>query len=105
MKALKRTFPNIAKLVKVSRSKLNPAISQNELSEKIGYKNGQFISNIERGQCSVPIGKVIDLADALHIPMADVSKAIVKDFKDYHINSMVQLMDKHPNNPRRNSYE
>lgn len=33
-------------------------MTQAEVAEKLGYENGQFISNIERGMCSLPNDKV-----------------------------------------------
>jgi ribosome-binding protein aMBF1 (putative translation factor) len=43
----KREFKNIGKLVKAAREV--KGLSQTQLSKELGYKNGQFVSNIERG--------------------------------------------------------
>ena len=45
--------------------------SQSELSHLLGYKNGQFISNVERALCNIPLkmlGKVSEvLEDRKHL--------------------------------------
>ena len=35
-------------------------MTQVEVAEKLGYENGQFISNIERGLCYLPNDRVRD---------------------------------------------
>ena len=73
------SFNNIANLIRNRRQELN--ISQEELSKKIGYKNGQFISNAERGLCSVPGKKIKELATALKITQDSVVDAMSKDYR------------------------
>lgn len=70
-------FINVAKLVKTARVKM--ALSQDELSKKIGYKNGQFISNIERSLCSVPLKNVKALCTLLDISPLDFKQAYKMD--------------------------
>lgn len=60
-----RYFPNMAKLCFAYREAAQ--LSQIELSEKIGFRNGQFISNIERGLCSVPRKKAKIFCEALNL--------------------------------------
>jgi len=51
----------------IKQKRFEKRISQSQLSEKLGYKNGQFISNIERQRCGVPIGKAKLLCELLEI--------------------------------------
>ncbi len=50
-----RCFKNIAKLIRTKRLQHPKAYSQSELSHLLGYKNGQFISNVERALCNIPL--------------------------------------------------
>ena len=49
-----RCFKNIAELIKTKRLQHPKGYSQSELSHLLGYKNGQFISNVERALCNIP---------------------------------------------------
>ena len=50
-----RCFQNIAKLIRQKRLTHPKGYSQSELSHLLGYKNGQFISNVERALCNIPL--------------------------------------------------
>lgn len=76
-----RRFDNIARLIK--RKRINKVVSQIGLSAAIGYKNGQFISNIERGLCGLPAEKVFLLSELLDCTRQDIIDAITQDFKEY----------------------
>ncbi len=73
----KKVFTNIAKLVKEAR--LKKGLSQTELSSLLGYKNGQFISNVERGLCSVPVEKMGVLMTVTGVDGISIQKALVED--------------------------
>lgn len=79
-----KKFPHIAKLLRLKRNQ--KGISQESLSLALGYclgekaRNGQFISNIERGKCNLPMNKVIDLSKALNLDITEVKEAMMKDF-------------------------
>ncbi|RTL05210.1 XRE family transcriptional regulator [Candidatus Dependentiae bacterium] len=45
-------FKNQAKLIKSVR--LKAGLSQSQMAKLLGYKSGQFISNMERGICGLP---------------------------------------------------
>lgn len=53
--------------------------SQSELSHLLGYKNGQFISNVERSLCSIPFKMLKKISQVLDIPSEDVKLAVLKD--------------------------
>jgi len=73
-----RKFNNIAKLVRVKRQALG--ISQNEMADLIGFSSrGQFISNVERGLCSIPFRKVKTVASLLKVDTSEIINAILED--------------------------
>lgn len=76
-----RSFSHIAKLVKSKRLGHEKTYSQTELSTLLGYKNGQFISNVERGLCSIPLKNLKRLCEVLDIPQSDLKAALLKDFE------------------------
>lgn len=78
----KKTFPNIAKFVKKKRLIAN--LSQGELSLGLGFKNGQFISNLERSICGVPARKIKLLSLLLHSTPGQVINATLMDDKRHY---------------------
>lgn len=74
-----RTFKHIAKLIKEKRLAHPNNYSQCDLSVLLGYKNGQFISNVERGLCNVPLKMLGRIAAVLDIDFADLKMAILRD--------------------------
>ncbi len=85
-----RYFGNIAKLIKEARLKHPKRYSQTELSAKLGYKNGQFISNIERGLCSVPVKSLALLVETLNLDSRELKEALLKDMEKTLENYMAQ---------------
>lgn len=57
-------------------------ISQEDLARDLGYKNGQFISNVERALCSVPGKELPKLCKRLEIPKEEIIFAVTKDLAD-----------------------
>lgn len=78
---MKAQFKNIGNLVKESRTKLDPAVSQQDLSSLLGYKNGQFVSNIERGLCAIPAKHISSLSAIIKVPPSEIINAMVEDYK------------------------
>lgn len=74
-----RQFFKIGKLVKDNREKTGT--SQLDLAKKLGYKNGQFISNVERGICTIPFEKIANMSEVLAIPPVYIIEAMGEDFK------------------------
>jgi ribosome-binding protein aMBF1 (putative translation factor) len=72
-----RRFTHVARIIREARERT--PWSQSELSTMLGYKNGQFISNIERGKCSVPIRKVGEICAKMNIPPEKIKEAMLKD--------------------------
>lgn len=68
----------LAKLVKKHR--LRKGLSQKELSYIIGYKNGQFISNVERELCSIPVKVLPLMAEVFDIDVMEFVCALEQDY-------------------------
>lgn len=77
-----RTFTNIAKLVRDKRLASTKGLSQNDLSKLLGYKNGQFISNVERGLCGVPFKNLNKLCEILNIEQSELKAVILRDVEE-----------------------
>lgn len=76
---LVRNFKNMAKLVRDKRMAHPNGYSQSELSHILGYKNGQFISNVERSLCSIPLKMLKKISQVLDIPTEEIKIAVLKD--------------------------
>ncbi len=74
-----RSFKHIAQLIRMKRIQHSKSYSQSELSQLLGYKNGQFISNVERGLCNVPLKMLKKISDVLEIDHQELKRAILKD--------------------------
>jgi len=73
-------FKNIGKLIKENRLKVG--LTQNELSLAMGYSKGQFISNVERGTCSIPNYQIPVVAKKLKVSKREIKEALVADFSE-----------------------
>jgi hypothetical protein len=51
----------------------------------MGYKGGQFVSNIERGNCSIPPVKYALVAMVLNVSVKDLIKAAKRDLESHLI--------------------
>lgn len=74
-----RCFKNIAKLIRTKRLEHPKAYSQSDLSNLLGYKNGQFISNVERSLCNIPLKMLTKVSEVLDIDPKDLKAAIIAD--------------------------
>lgn len=79
---MRRSFSHIGKLIKEKRLAHPEKYSQSELSNVLGYKNGQFISNVERALCSIPMKMLKKVSLILNIPSAELKEAILRDEAD-----------------------
>ena len=77
-----RSFKNIATLIRTKRINHPKSYSQSDLSLLLGYKNGQFISNVERGLCNVPLKMMKKISEVLDISADDIKSAILKDHEE-----------------------
>lgn len=76
-----QVFTSVAKLVSEKRKSNAKNYSQSELSHQLGYKNGQFISNVERGKCSLPNKVVPKFCELLGVDRQEVMEAKLADEK------------------------
>lgn len=74
-----RCFGNIAKLIRTKRISHEKGYSQSELSHLLGYKNGQFISNVERALCNIPLKMLGKVSEVLNVSTDELKEAILKD--------------------------
>jgi transcriptional regulator with XRE-family HTH domain len=95
-----RCFKNIAKLIRVKRVSHECGYSQSELSHLLGYKNGQFISNVERALCNIPLKMLFRVAEVLDIPSDELKNAILLDH-DNTLNNYLLCYNKSQEIPQR----
>ena len=74
-----RSFQCIAKLIKEKRLAHPKRYSQSDLSNLLGYKNGQFISNVERGLCNIPYKVLPKVMSILNVSAEELKEAILRD--------------------------
>ena len=74
-----RSFDYIAKLIRSRRLGHPKGFSQSELSHLLGYKNGQFISNVERALCNIPLKMLSKVSEILDIRPSELKEAILND--------------------------
>lgn len=77
-----RSFKNIAILIRAKRINHPQNYSQSDLSLLLGYKNGQFISNVERGLCNIPLKMLKRISEVLDINVEELKTAILKDHEE-----------------------
>lgn len=87
-----RCFKNIAKLIRSKRLQHPKGYSQSELSHLLGYKNGQFISNVERALCNIPLKMLVKVSDVLDINPVDLKAAILQDH-DETLNNYLKVQN------------
>lgn len=86
-----RCFKNIAHLIRTRRMNHPKGYSQSELSHLLGYKNGQFISNVERALCNIPLKMLRKVSEVLDIPAEELKGAILKDQEETLNNYLYNL--------------
>ena len=84
-----KNFKSIGTLIKSKRTIHPEKYSQVELSNLMGYKNGQFISNVERGLCGIPLNKAKLLCKTLDIKGDEFLNAVISDKKSDIMESLM----------------
>lgn len=74
---MKRNFHYLAAAMRTLRSQTT--FSQEDVSRLVGYKNGQFVSNMERGICGLPLAKVKLLCEVLECSPDTIKSAMLMD--------------------------
>ena len=80
MKTQKK-FYHVAQLVRERR--LHNHLSQCGLASILGYKNGQFVSNIERGLCNLPYKSMEAFCKATNTEPRYLKSRMLQDEFDY----------------------
>lgn len=75
-----RRFYTVGTLVKDAR--LRKELGQDAVAISAGFRNGQFISNVERGLCSVPATKIWKVCEQLKINVRDMKEAMTTDYRE-----------------------
>jgi hypothetical protein len=88
-----RCFDNIARLIRTKRVSHPKSYSQSELSHLLGYKNGQFISNVERALCNIPLKMLSRVVEVLDITPEELKEAILRDH-EITLNNYLQAGEK-----------
>ena len=72
----------VANLMRNRRRELK--MSQVKLSGMVGFSNkeGQFISNVERGKCQFPVKFINKLATALEVSTETIIELMSNDYKN-----------------------
>jgi len=86
-----KDFHKIGKFLKEKR--LSAGLTQLEVAEALNYSTAQFISNMERGLCSLPLEKLSKLVKLYHIS----PKALVRVL----MNQQKELIESHIYNNKR----
>lgn len=63
----------------VRQKRKEKGLSQAELAKSLGYKNGQFVSNMERGLNSLPYENLPLLASSLDTTVLALKTVILQD--------------------------
>jgi transcriptional regulator with XRE-family HTH domain len=63
-----KTRAEFGNFLKAKREAAN--ITQAEVAEKLGYTSAQFVSNIERGLCAMPLANITVWAETIGVPPA-----------------------------------
>lgn len=86
-----RCFKNIAQLIRTKRMNHPKGYSQSELSHLLGYKNGQFISNVEELFCNIPLKMLKKVSEVLDIAPEELKNAILRDQEETLNNYLYNL--------------
>lgn len=86
-----RCFKHIAQLIRTKRMNHPKGYSQSELSHLLGYKNGQFISNVERALCNIPLKMLKKVSEVLDISADELKESILKDQEETLNNYLYNL--------------
>jgi hypothetical protein len=84
MKNSKQLDGALAKVFKKGRMKANK--TQGEVSHVLGYSSPQFLSNFERGLCTMPLDKMKKMIEIYGLDGEDVVRLIL-DIQNKYIRS------------------
>ena len=76
----RKKLTETAVLVKFCRESRD--LTQMEMASKLGYKTAQFISNVERGICALPVNSFKAVSKVLDVHLLSLFNAHIKDYAD-----------------------
>lgn len=71
---------NFSQFIFNRRRELN--LSQDKLAKQLGFKNGQYIHNIERMKCGFPVKLLARLSIILQTPLEKLKIILVDDYME-----------------------
>lgn len=74
------SFENFGKFLRTSR--INASKTQDQVAKELGFKNGQFVSNMDRGICSLPVKNIETLGECLDVSANSIRMAMLRDYKN-----------------------
>ena len=81
-------FPNSSKIAREARKKSGKTLYQ--VGKELGYKNGQFVSNCDRGLCAYPAKHFEYIANLAGVTLEEVIEARLADKR---LQIEIDLMD------------
>lgn len=72
MKAIFKTIGDYTR-----KKRLAKGITQAQLAGKLGYTSSQFVSNVERGMCCYPAGKMARLAQTIDADLGHMANVMI----------------------------
>ena len=73
----------------LKQQRIKNGLSQKKVSQYLGYKNGQYISNIERGLSFPPFAKLSQIAKLYKIPKGPLVKRVTQLKTEKWLKSMI----------------
>jgi len=70
-------FNNISKLMKTTLEQKR--LTQADLAKSLGFKNSQFISNVSRGKCSLPLKRMKHFSYLTDTSIDEIKTAYLAD--------------------------
>jgi len=86
-------FSNLGKTIHKYRLIRN--LSQETLGKQLGYRNGQFVSNIENGKSSLPNSKIVLCSSVLEIDYNILVTAVLRDTHENIINECTKELNEY----------
>ena len=80
----------------LKKARLEARMSQEDLAWEMKLKNAQFISNIEREKCGIPLKKIVDLASVLKISTTMLVEAIMEDYREEMMKTVLESASAYP---------
>ncbi len=70
-------FKNIGRFLRQRRIELG--LTQRQVSDKLGYGSSQFISDMERGLCTLPLKKLGEVVKLYKLPPNELMEIMLKE--------------------------